>query len=735
MATGAGLSRRTFLQISGSTVVGGAALSAGLVSLGTPSKDAQASEPVVPDRVVPSFCELCFWKCGVLAYVKDERVYKIEGHPEHPLSNGKLCPRGTGAIGALYDPDRLRQPLLREKGASGEVWRAVSWAEALDFTAKRLGEIKAKHGAGSIALFSHGHGGTFFKTLLKALGSSNVVAPSYDQCRGPRMAGMELTFGMDPGAIETIDLANARAVAFIGTHLGENMHNTTVQEMSAANAAGASFITVDPRFSIIAGKSKWWLPVKPGTDTALLLAWTHVLIKEGLYQKAFIEKNALGFEQLAAHVEDKTPEWAFLETGIEPKVIRETARELARNAPAALVHPGRHVVWYGNDSQRTRAIAIVNALLGNWGKKGGFYLPEAMKLADLPLPEFPHKEAFKPRQTFPFASSPCAYDVCDASASKPGSPASVKAWLAYGCNVPLTLPDTDGVIKKMQELELVVAIDTMPAEITSWADVVLPENTYLERFDDLHAPPYKVPYVALRQPAVESLYDTKPGWWIAKELGSRLGLAAYFPWKDGEDFVRQVVTRSGLDYARLKKEGVLKKAPAAIYDDSPELTFKTPSGKIELYSQRLAEAGLDPLPKYEPPEEPPAGYFRLLFGRAPVHTFSRTTNNPQLTEIFPENELWMNAEMARVLKLRMGERVMLENQDGVKTGPIKLRITQRIRQDCVYMVHGFGREDRRLTRAYKRGAADSRLVTRVKRDPVMGGTGMNGNFVTVYREA
>ena len=726
------ITRRSFLRISGSTVVGGLAVSAGLISLPASSQDTRG---VVPDRVVPSFCELCFWKCGVLAYVKDERVYKIEGNPKHPLSNGRLCPRGAGAVGALYDSDRLRQPLLRSKVHGVETWRAVGWEEALDFTAKRLDEISEKHGPASIALFSHGHGGSFFKTLMKGLGSANVVAPSYDQCRGPRMAGMELTFGMDPGAIEAIDLANSRAVAFIGTHLGENMHNTVVQDMSAANAAGATFITVDPRFSIIASKSKYWLPIKPGTDTALLLAWAHVLITEGRYQKQFITDNAIGFDELRTHVADKTPEWAFIETGIEPRVIRETARELARSAPAALVHPGRHVVWYGNDSQRTRAVAIVNALLGNWGKKGGFYLPEAIKLPELAVPEFPHKEAFKPRQTFPLATSACAYDVCDSSSSRPGSPSTIKAWLVYGCNVPLTLPNTEQVIRSMKELELVVAIDTMPAEVTSWADVVLPENTYLERFDDLHAPPYRTPYVAIRQPAVESLYDTKPGWWIAKTLGTKLGLGRYFPWSDAEDYLKQVVGKAGLDYAQLKRDGVITKKATAIYDDSPVMTFRTPSKKIELYSKTLADAGLDPLPKYEPPEEPPPGWFRLLFGRSPVHTFSRTTNNPQLSEIFPENELWINAEMARVLKLQGGDRVMLENQDQVKTGPIKLKITQRLRQDCVYLVHGFGREDRRLSRAYKRGAADSRLITRIKRDPVMGGTGMNVNFVTIYREA
>ena len=723
------INRRSFLQISGATVLGGMAVATGLLKLGR----AHAIPPeTIPDRIVPTFCELCFWKCGVLAYVKDETVYKIEGNPKHPLSGGKLCPRGLGGIGALYDPDRLRRPLIRTRLPGGEEkWREASWDEALDLTARRLAEIKAKHGAASIALFSHGHGGGFFKTLVKAMGSTTIVAPSNDQCRGPRESGFGLTFGAEIGSVETIDVPSSRCIAFFGTHLGENMHNTAVQDMSHASAAGATFITVDPRFSILASKSRYWLPIKPGTDTALLLAWAHVLITEGIYQKDFIAKNAMGFDELARHVADKTPEWAFLETGIEPSVIRETARELARNAPAALVHPGRHVVWYGNDTQRARAMAIVNALLGNWGKRGGFYLPQTMPLAAYPTPPMAHGEAYEPREHFPLATQLCAYDVCDASLARAGSAPSVRAWIVYGCNVPLTLPDPRRTIEAMNELEFVVAIDTMPAEVTGYADVVLPENTYLERWDDLEASPYRVPYVAVRQPAVASLYDARPGSEIAKGIAERLGLGAFFPWKDAEDYVATRVARSKLDFAKLKKDGVLVGTPGPIYDDSPELTWKTRSGKIELYSQPLADAGLPPLPPYEPPEEPPAGMFRLLFGRAPVHTFSRTTNNRILAEVFPENELWLNAEMARGMGLKDGQRVMLENQDAVKTGPIKLRTTERIRQDCVYMVHGFGREDARLRSAYRKGAADSRLITRIKRDPVMGGTGMNVNFVSV----
>lgn len=723
------VNRRTFLRISGTTILGAAAASAGLLPL---AKKSWANDrTVVPDRVVPTFCELCFWKCGLLASVKDEKVFKLEGNPKHPLSNGKLCPRGVGGVGALYDPDRLKRPLIRTTVNGEEKWREVSWDEALDYTAKRLTEVKAQYGAQSIALFSHGHGGAFFKTLVKGLGSNTIVAPSNDQCRGPRESGFELTYGEAVGSVEIVDTPNAKCIAYLGTHLGENMHNTAVQDVSAASANGCTFITVDPRFSVIASKSKYWLPIKPGTDTALLLAWANVLIEENLYQKEFVEQNVVGFEQLREHVKGKTPEWAYVETGLEPAVIRETARELARSAPAAFVHPGRHVVWYGNDTQRSRAVAIVNGLLGNWGKKGGFYLPQSLPVPAYPTPK-PHAELYEPRVTFPFATLPCAYDVAQASMKDGDDAARIHAWVVYGCNVPLTLPNTEKTIEAMNALDFVVAVDTMPSEVTGYADVVLPENTYLERYDDLESTPYRVPYVALRQPVVESLYDTKPGWWIAKSLGERLGLGEYFPWKDAEDYLRTRLEKGNLSFEQLKKDGVIVAPAAPIYEDGP-LTLKTPSKKVEFFSQQLADAGLPPLPDYEPTEEPPTGYFRLLFGRSPVHTFSRTTNNPRLLEVVPENELWMNAEMARVLGLAHGTKVMLENQDSVKTGPIRLRVTERIRQDCVYMVHGFGREDRRLTRGYGKGASDARLVTRIKRDPIMGGTGMNVNFVTVYR--
>ena len=246
--------------------------------------------------------------------------------------------------------------------------------------------------------------------------------------------------------------------------------------------------------------------------------------------------------------------------------------------------------------------------------------------------------------------------------------------------------------------------------------------------------PWSEPFLSIRQPVVPPLYESKPGWWIAKELARRMDLGRYFPWDDPEAMVEERVTKGGYDFARLKRTGVVKGKPVAVTtEDGLELAFKTPSKKIEIYSKQMADAGLPPLPDYTRHPQPADGQFRLLFGRTPTHTFGRTTNNRFLAEVYAENEVWLNAKIAREKGLANGERVVLVNQDGVKSAPARVKATQRIRPDCVFVVHGFGHDSPGLRFAKGRGLDDSKLVTRVAVDPVAGSTGMSVNFVTVER--
>lgn len=735
-------SRRDFIKIGG-LGLGGLAVGGGLAKT---MFNGFGSQPVMAGpsltgaiagnvELSPTVCEICFWKCAGWVHSIDGQPWKITGNEEDPNCNGRLCPRGTGGVGAYLDEDRLRTPLIRTSVRGKQQFREATWDEALDTIAEKMKKIAEEHGPECLALFTHGSGGSYFKHLLRAYGSNNIAAPSYSQCRGPREEAYMLTFGEGVYSPERTDLRDSKCIVLIGSHLGENMHNTQVQEFADAIDKGATVITVDPRFSTAASKSKYWLPIRPSTDLALMLAWTNVIINEKLYDRDYVAKNTYGFEELKASIQKYTPEWAYPITTIKPGVIYETAREMARHKPATLIHPGRHVTWYGDDTQRVRAGAILNALLGSWGRRGGFYYPNKASVPKYKTPAYPKpkkdwKDAF-PGQ-YPLANLALASGICDATIPSAESDCSFKGWIVYGTNLLLTLPQPKKTLEAIQNLDLLVAVDLMPAEITGYADVVLPECSYLERYDDLRISPGRKPTVALRAPAFEPRFDSKPGAWIARELGIKLGLGKYFPWQNMEEYLDVRLHKIGSSLEELKQKGIieLKERQPLYFEDGIPEEFDTPTGKIELYSNVLAHHGFDPIPQYTEHEKPPEGFYRLLYGRAPTHTFGRTTNNPILTETMLENEVWVNKKVAKLHGFNHGQYVVLVNQDGAKSSKIKVKVTERIRHDCVYMVHGFGHRDKRMRKSFLKGADDNQLITKIKIDPIMGGTGMRVNFVT-----
>jgi thiosulfate reductase/polysulfide reductase chain A len=730
-------SRRQFIKISALSLGGVTAASAAGGGSFLSVMDASEENPNIDFERHATYCEVCFWKCAGWTHVnKEGEIVKIIGNDDDPHCYGRLCPRGTGGVGMYSDEDRLKTPLIRVTEGDKQTFREASWQEALDLVASKMTEVKDKYGPESFALLKHGSSGSHFEHLFKAFGSDTIGEPAYAQCRGPREAGFAATFGSWVGSPEPTDIRDTRCLVLIGSHIGENMHNSQVQEMSDAIDKGATIITVDPRASTAAGKSKYWLPIKPATDIALLLAWMHVIIYDKLYDEAHIEKYTYGFEDLKNHVKNYTPEWAYGITTIKPDQIRKTAYEMAQAAPAVIVHPGRHVTWYGDDTQRERAIAILNGLLGSWGKRGGFYLKE--KLA---IPKYPHPSYPQPKwgweqlgEQYPLAQMGVTQEIIRASIPEEETEHKVKAWFVSGTNPTKSIPGKEQIEKAIDELEFLVVCDTMPMDITGYADVVLPECTYLERYDGIRSATNREPSIALRAPAVKPKYKTKPSWWMAKEIGSRLGLEAYFNYEDFAEVLDWQLKKIGSSLAEMKKIGVkvFERGSGPLYiGDGEDYEFPTNTGKIEFYSTDLAAQGFDPMPMYTAHPEPYEGYYRLNYGRAPMHTFSRTANNPNLQDLMAENKLWVNPRVAKLWDLENDQEIYLENQDGVISSfPIKVRITERIRWDSVYMVHGFGHANKRLSRSYGKGASDTELITAVEVDPIMGGTGMRGNFVT-----
>ncbi|MFO1396015.1 MAG: molybdopterin-dependent oxidoreductase [Burkholderiales bacterium] len=725
------LSRRRFLKISAATFGAAASQLDSLAPLAAAAADKG-------ERKVATFCEMCFWRCSGFATVRDGRLWKFEGNPKDPQSRGRLCTRGTGAVGAYYDPDRLQKPLIRRGARGKEAWTAVTWDEAFTYIAERMNRIKAEHGPESVAMFNHGIGQFFLQHVLKSWGAINFAGSSFAQCRGPRDVGFALTFGTGLGSPEPTDIANTQCLALIGEHIGENLHNTQVQEFAQAIERRIPIIVVDPRFSVAASKAKYWLPIRPGTDLALLLAWCNVLVTEGRYDRAFVERHGHGFDKFVTAIANDTPEWAAQETGIDADVIRATARELANARPAALVHPGRRVTWNGDDTQRSRAIALLSALLGNWGRKGGLYLAAGIKVAPFPLPKPPasdQPQADNPGgERYPFADEGITNGIREATLT--GKPYPIKGWFVYSTNLLYALPAPEETRKAIDALDLLVVVDTMPSEITGYADVVLPEVTFLERHDQLLTGFGRQGWLSLRQPVMPAPQEQKPNWWIAKKLAKKLGIPQCLPFADLEEYLRYRVEKSGFDWPQLQREGVILAKPSPIYvEDGAEIKFDTPSGKVEFWSEQLAAKGFDPVPRYRAPATPPEGYFPLITGRAPMHTFSRTQNNPLLHPLMRENEVWINAKTAAAAGLANGQYVQLKNQDGVVSNRIRVKATQRIRPGVVYMVYGFGHTMPQQRLSFGRGADATQLATRYVTDPLMGGTSLHGNVVTFVKVA
>jgi thiosulfate reductase/polysulfide reductase chain A len=735
--------RREFIKISG-IGLGGLALANPIFNKAIGSVLVPENIPGLYSKKIPTICEICFWKCAGWTHLNEKgEIWKLTGNSDDPHSNGRLCPRGTGGVGMYYDEDRLKTPLIRTEERGKQVFREATWDEAFNYIAEKMQAIAAEHGPECVALFTHGSGGKYFTRLMKAFGSPNVAAPSFAQCRGPREVGFFATYGEGVDSPGRLDIRDTKCLVLIGSHLGENMHNGQVQEMSDAIDKGASIITVDPRFSTVASKSKFWLPIKPATDMALLLAWIHVLINEKLYDRDYVEKYAFGLDELKAHVANFTPEWAYGITTIKPHIIRATAREMANASPSVIVHPGRHVTWYGDDTQRTRAIAILNALLGSWGRRGGFYYPEKVTIPSIPHIPYP-KPKRSWRDAFPgkykLANLALASGICDATIPSAERDCSFKGWIVNGTNLISTIPNQKNTLEAIQNLDLLAVVDTMPMEITGYADVILPECTYLERYDTIRTSPHREPNIALRAPAAKPKWNTKSAWWMAKQLSKKLNLETYFPFDTQEEELDWQLKQIGSSLEEMKKIGVKKfdREDDDLFpmEDLADFEFNTNTGKIELYSTSLEDEEYDPLPKYTKHEEPPEGYYRLIYGRAPMHTFSRTANNPNLTDLMDENFVWVNPKVAKEWDLRNKQEVWLENQDGIiSSNSIKVRVTERIRHDSVYMVHGFGHTQKQLSRANGRGASDAELISKVLIDPEMGGTGMRGNFVTFLIDA
>ena len=722
------MDRRKFLKFSAGGAAG-AAIGASLAYVKpfghSPEKEAKRVE-------IPTTCEMCVNKCSVIAVVEDGVIQKLNPNPENPKSRSMLCARGNAGLQQVYDPARLKRPLIRT-GARGEgKWRPATWDEAFDFAASKLAETKTKYGPqGSLWSSTESFQELFFRNLGQAFGSPNQV-------RHPTLclASVNLAYSLTFGTVPSFDLLNSKYIIMSGANRLESFITPdTMDLIESAEYRKAKLIYLDPRFTVTASKADEWYPIRPGTDLAFMLALLNVIIGEDRYDKEFIATYTLGFDKLVEHVKPFTPAWAEQETEIPAKDIIRIAREFSDAAPRAVYYAGRRSSWYREDFHTRRAQAILNVIVGSWDREGGMVPNGKIALGEFLF--LPWDDPAAPRvdemdKNFPLAAKGDGAYLKLRENVIEGKPYPVKAWMIHKQDPMNALPNQARTIEMINQMDFVGVIDVQMSDTAWYADVVFPESTYLERTDPIEVMSGIQPVVVYRQQVIKPLHDTKTTLEISQGLAKRLGLSQYFDYTL-EQWVEAQAKELPLEVPmeHLKKHGVYVPRDFPKYGSTrtPEHRFITKSGKIEIFSERLQEAGQDPLPVYHTTPQPPAGKYRLITGRRAYFTHANSTNNAWLNAFDPENSLWLNSSAAGSIGLHSGDRV--EVASAVGSVRLKVRVTEEIRPDCVFMLHGFGKKSKwqRLATA---GASDAELLETAW-DKVSGNAALHETFVSVRK--
>jgi thiosulfate reductase/polysulfide reductase chain A len=532
------------------------------------------------------------------------------------------------------------------------------------------------------------------------------------------------------GAGVSRDFANAKYIINMGHNVFEGILISYARQYMKAIQNGAKVVTLEPRLSVMASKADEWHAIKPGHDIAFVLAFMNTLINEDLYDKKFVAKNCEGFEELKASIAEYTPEKMASECDIPADTIRRLAREFAAQAPRCIFDYGHRVTFTPQELELRRAIVMINALMGavetkggyTYGKSAGFYNkltgendPKAPSLSKPKTPDYPKVDV--PRidrigeDDCEFYLAKKSQGICTlvpkaTLGDLPGVPYNIHGWFIVRHNPVMTFSNSETVIAAIKKMELVVAVDIQVSDTAWFADVVLPDTTYLERDQEITAGGGKNPSYGIgRQKVVEPIGDSKPGWLIAKELAEKMNLGMYFPWQDIEDYRLQQVGNNISLLAELKLKGVksfgvplylqdkdsvanfVKKFPGAAVHVNEEGLIDLPQ-KIQLFSHKLerviGKGGLS----YEQFKFKEADELYFVNGKSAVRTNGAGGNNVWLNNLLDNAAAWIHPNTAKRLGIQNGDDIEVYNKNSSQRG--KALVTKGVREDTVFAYFGFG---------------------------------------------
>jgi anaerobic selenocysteine-containing dehydrogenase len=655
-------------------------------------------------KVVRSACFSCNTACEVLVFVDKTtgKVLKVEGDPDSPVTRGVLCAKGLAAKDLVENPQRLRMPLKRT-GKRGEgKWESISWDDALTIIAEKMLAYKEKYGPQGIAILEGTRRGwsRSYSRLANAFGAVNNGAAGWAQCLWPRLVENSATFGAP--YLEASDCENTKCMLVWGTNPPATWP-VKASEIMDARERGADLIVVDPYFSETAAKADLWLQPRPETDTALGLAMLHVIIQKNIYNTEFVEKWTTGFRALKEHIKEFTPKWGEQITRVPEKLIEEAAELYAGNHPACIVRC--LAVDLDHDSlQFCRVTSLLAAITGNIDIPGGNILVSSRGEISqnthdfignhiLPKEDVPLRRGY---DQFPFLCT----DLCPVpTAHMPTlwetiitqEPYPVKAALIHGSNAAVSYSNSGRVRVALEKLDFLAVTDLFMTQTAEMADIVLPASSWLERNNVISSFQTSYNHTIAQQRAI-SLPEARSDVDIVIDLAKRLGLKDMF-WENETAMYDYLLGPTGLTLSEFIKEKRIY-APL-VFKQYEKKGFKTPSGKVEIYSSIFEKNGCDPLPTYTEPFQSPiqtpglTKEYPLIMtsARRPFFRHSENRQNPLLREQCPLAPVRIHPETANKMGIDDGDPVIIETPTGKISANAEL--TEGIHPDVIQTMPGW----------------------------------------------
>lgn len=652
-----------------------------------------------------AICGLCGGSCMVDLYKKEGRIIKVEGNDSLPFSNGRICVKGAALKQAVYHKDRILYP-MRRIGERGEgKFERISWDEALTVIADKMKETKEKYGAKQTMLYV-GHPKWFRPYLAdfaRRYGTPNVGSES-STCAYALMLAGKSCFGRDV-SMPVPDLRRCNTLLVWGVNPLYSNSVTAGQGFLKVVERGAKIIAVDPRCTPTTEHADIHLRPIPGTDGALALGMARVIIAEGLYDKEFVEKYTCGFEEYRDYVMEFTPERVEEITGVSAKDMIKAARLYAGNKPGAIQTSASPIVHNINGVQNARAVLLLAALTGNYGREGG---------NSAPMPGRPRlhysfmqdcirrmdAESDLSHEDFPAWSELIYYEaqvarIADYLGGKGAYP--IRTLVAFGMNHHMW-PRPDRLEESLKEIDFFVNIDMYKNETCNYADIILPAASSLERE---HVETMGSGLLYYQPKAIEPLGEVRSDIEILIGLAEKLGFSIGDPQIHSYDeYMSALLEPTGVTLEELKAcpSGMKPKNGTPIRTGEQILNVKTPSGRIEFCSEVFRSIGRknhEPLPVYHDfREKLPMDEYPLILAtgsRKPQLFHSRTYRLPWLANLEKVPVIDIHPNDAKKLKLQEGEIVCLRTPVGAMDLPVS--ITASCLPGVVNVYHGAGDQD------------------------------------------